>query len=803
MADLNHRIVIHAKDRSSAGIGKARRGIESISRSLERLQRYSGIGLLGIFGAQGIRNAVRAAKTQQQAIASMEATLQSMGRTSRGLSGELQALAAQIQREGIIGDEAIIQGQAMLVTYGEITDNLLPRTTRVMADLAAKTGGDVVSAANLLGKASLGLTSELTRVGITLSEETKKSKDFELILRDIETQVGGVNRALAATDTGRLDQMANTLGDIQEFAGGALARAIVAVADNLDVVAKVSVALAAAWAGHHVPSMLSSFRLIRQGQERIKLGFAGWATAIAAGTGAITGILALLDKRLERRVAEAMAPEDRNRLIQGAATRVNKLRAAIDQLERGRGGFGLRRRLEEEFQTADPDELRKLVEKNRATIRALQQPPDRGGEKTPNTPAATSNPNQGLLDQAERLETSLQKQIALYGQTGTAASIRYELERGALSGLGSAHRARIEGLASELAALEGAEAAEEQRADKIERALSIQAEFDQRRAEALDTYRQAQISLRDELASLEGPYAQATLAADRWRESMLAAVVDGAAGAEQFRGQVEAAHEQMLVEAREAESQRLAEAADKALLESDRAIDGLHAGLASYAAQAQTAAQQVQGAFETAWQGAERSLADALASGEVRLSTFADAAKRYLSQALSHQLLSQFASFGLGFFGIGNAVGAGAFAGRGAGVNAANAVPGLAGLAHSGGLAGELGRMRPVGLHHFVEAARYHRGGIVSPFKPGEVPAILRRGEEVLPRDDARHRHNAGAPSVTVNVNNAGTPQRVAEQQARFDGARWVIDIVVEDVDKNGRGIQTIMRALGRGRKDF
>jgi hypothetical protein len=66
----------------------------------------------------------------------------------------------------------------------------------------------------------------------------------------------------------------------------------------------------------------------------------------------------------------------------------------------------------------------------------------------------------------------------------------------------------------------------------------------------------------------------------------------------------------------------------------------------------------------------------------------------------------------------------------------------LAGLFHSGGVVGS-------------NAMRYHTGGIAG-LQPDEVPAILRRGEEVLTEDNPRHRDNAnsgGVASVTVNVN--------------------------------------------------
>lgn len=66
-----------------------------------------------------------------------------------------------------------------------------------------------------------------------------------------------------------------------------------------------------------------------------------------------------------------------------------------------------------------------------------------------------------------------------------------------------------------------------------------------------------------------------------------------------------------------------------------------------------------------------------------------------------------------------------------------------AGVAHQGGIAGMLGTVRNVNPALFWGAPRYHTGGVAG-LAPNEVPAILQRGEEVLTRQDPRHRYNGG-----------------------------------------------------------
>lgn len=56
----------------------------------------------------------------------------------------------------------------------------------------------------------------------------------------------------------------------------------------------------------------------------------------------------------------------------------------------------------------------------------------------------------GTVEQFEKLEAQLQRQLALYGQTTELAKLRYEMEHGSLQGLNDAQQLRLEQLAAEL-----------------------------------------------------------------------------------------------------------------------------------------------------------------------------------------------------------------------------------------------------------------------------------------------------------------------------------------------------------------
>lgn len=62
---------------------------------------------------------------------------------------------------------------------------------------------------------------------------------------------------------------------------------------------------------------------------------------------------------------------------------------------------------------------------------------------------------------------------------------------------------------------------------------------------------------------------------------------------------------------------------------------------------------------------------------------------------------------------------------------------------HDGGIVGSGSKKRSVPSYVFENATKYHTGGVVG-MAPDEMPAVLKRNEEVLTEDDPRHRFNGG-----------------------------------------------------------
>lgn len=110
---------------------------------------------------------------------------------------------------------------------------------------------------------------------------------------------------------------------------------------------------------------------------------------------------------------------------------------------------------------------------------------------------------------------------------------------------------------------------------------------------------------------------------------------------------------------------------------------------------------------------------------------------------------------------------------------------------HTGGVAGQGGTTRQVPGWVFAGAARYHTGGIAG-LAPGEVPAILRRGEEVITENDPRHIANGGGTGggvQNVRINLLDDRSNVGDYMSSADGER----VLLETLERNAMRARTVL----------
>ena len=218
-------------------LGKLDTGVKSSEKHMDRWEKSlkkvkdtlfsmktAMIAVAGAYAALRIGRMVKGwmdlAGAQEAAEKSMRQVMVSMGRYSDKFYESTKKQASALQSLTGVGDETILQGQKFLLTFKQISDEAMPRTSKAMMDLAALMGGDVQRAALTLGKAAMGLTGELRRVGITVDETTFKEKGFLGVLEEIEQQVKGQAETFRKTWLGSLIALKSEWGDLREVVGG-------------------------------------------------------------------------------------------------------------------------------------------------------------------------------------------------------------------------------------------------------------------------------------------------------------------------------------------------------------------------------------------------------------------------------------------------------------------------------------------------------------------------------------------------------------------------------------------------------
>jgi len=134
-----------------------------------------------------------------------------------------------------------------------------------------------------------------------------------------------------------------------------------------------------------------------------------------------------------------------------------------------------------------------------------------------------------------------------------------------------------------------------------------------------------------------------------------------------------------------------------------------------------------------------------LRSGKSAAEALANALNKVVDKLIDVGLNAVFGSGGAG----------GLFGGGGAGGLLGGFL--IPGILHSGGVAGSdgYGHGRSVSPRAFAGAKRYHTGGVAG-LQPGEVPAILQRGEVVLPRGTKMGGGGKTQIQVGVSVDDTG-----------------------------------------------
>jgi hypothetical protein len=202
----------------------------------------------GVFAVQSVlRQMVGSISESQAAMAQLEAGVRSTGGAAGYTAQQFATYAGELQKLTGIDDEAIQGVQSVLLTFTKIGHDVFPAATQAALDLSTKLGTDLNAAALQIGKALndpvKGVTA-LSKAGVQFDEVQKKTiktlvetgqlyKAQTIILKELETQVGGSAAAFRHTLPGALAAVKNAWSDLLESLGAGLAPTLAGIAESL------------------------------------------------------------------------------------------------------------------------------------------------------------------------------------------------------------------------------------------------------------------------------------------------------------------------------------------------------------------------------------------------------------------------------------------------------------------------------------------------------------------------------------------------------------------------------------------
>lgn len=211
---------------SKAGLTKLKNGFQSITgASLTAAAAFTAGGKAIQFV---INEAMEAEKSEVRLATALKST-----NYAAGLSKDaLMAYATQMSKLTVNSEETIMDAQSLMLTFTKIGKETFPQAMEAAMNMSAAFGQDLQSSVIQLGKAlndPSGMAA-MKRIGVSFSEAqiSMAKAMFEagdiagyqkIIMGELNTEVGGMAKAMATTYSGQVAILKNNFGELGEEVG--------------------------------------------------------------------------------------------------------------------------------------------------------------------------------------------------------------------------------------------------------------------------------------------------------------------------------------------------------------------------------------------------------------------------------------------------------------------------------------------------------------------------------------------------------------------------------------------------------
>ena len=239
-----------------ATLGKQRKGLLDTAHSTRILGGSFAVlrskMLLASFAstlvAMTLGKLIKATNRQEKAEKKLSVALTSTAKAAGLSHRQLTLMASELQAVTTHGDEAIIETQALMLTFTKIGKDVFPSALEAILNVSDAMGQDLKQSTIQIGKAlndPIQGMAALRRIGIQLSDvQENQIKQFmavndvaaaqKIIIDELDTQFGGMARGMRTTLAGSLMALGNAWGDVMEEMGEAMIPVISALSTSLE-----------------------------------------------------------------------------------------------------------------------------------------------------------------------------------------------------------------------------------------------------------------------------------------------------------------------------------------------------------------------------------------------------------------------------------------------------------------------------------------------------------------------------------------------------------------------------------------
>jgi len=729
-------------------------GAGTLGTSLMRLGPI-GIAAAAVLGAVGLAVAagIKEFKEAELALNGLNAALKATDFTAGVTAQQITALGEAVEGNTLFKKEDIQNAAAALTSFQNVSGETFTRALSLSADLAVRLGTDVPSAAEMLGKSLESPEDGLGRLARKFSDLSPVQKDTianfikqgdvasaqAIILEHLEGKTKGLAEAQAKGLTGASNALGDAWDDLLESLGRTVGESS-AVEGGLNAITRALRGLQEALD----PTRDQQKSKLENDIAKIQNSFGGKLDAWVFGESPAVAVKKKELQKINDEIAaeQRKADEEQAKAQEAAATAATERRNG--QLLELQKKF---LKENEDLTLTSQEKILKEADERRKQIEALNKTTG-NSEEAQKAIAALEASTKAKLTEANKEAAKAAEQLS-QANDKVVESLQKRL---AVENLSDPKSKFVQGEVDKLNANATKEYREQ--VEKLAAALYDLQEAEKAAKEAQENRRQAIDEINKGILQTKPSYDSAKAALDDWKGNL----VDKLGGATE-------SNQEYLDKINQIYNVKLKDIYNRSLLDSDKWSDGAARALNRYADEATNAAKNAEEVFGQAASKIEDTLVDMVSTGEFSMKKLGDLVMSIQQDILRAFLRQNVTGPIAGALGDMLGGGSGGGSSGGGGIFGSFFSDIFSGIFHNGGVVGEsLTSRRAVSPLLFAGAPRFHNG-----LMPDEFPAILQKGETVLPKG-----MKGNGMNVTFNISTPDAQSFMDSQgqiMSRFAGS--------------------------------